>query len=221
MKNLWILLCLVALSFIFVFPVRAQTQESMWLQAVNTVYKTNETVILTLNGISATPIQGFTAQIRYDPDCLQPINGVSPISGMNGLAVPQDAGMTDVSFASTAPQLVNGVLVELHFAALKSCQTVINIETAAFVIRNESGFAVPVSGVNVNKDPVAIIISSAVGTPESNILADGVLPLAPSVSSDTEQQAVHWWTVGMIALAIIPIIFIFIALYKLLKPPSK
>jgi len=220
MKKLWILFYLAVLSLISFFPVQAQVPESMWIQAVTTSYKTNETVIVTLNGMSATPIQGFTAQIRYDPACLQPINGVSPISGMNGLAVPQGAGLTDASYASTTPQLVNGVLAELRFTALKGCQTAINIETAAFVVRNEAGFAVPVSGINVIKDPVTIVIDSAAGTPEPNLLIEGALPLAP-VNESTETKSFNWWTIGMIALAVIPLFFIIGAIYKLLRSPAK
>ena len=107
MKIFSTLILIVVLSLASFFIVNAQTAETIWLQASTTTYKTNETVTITINGISATPIQGFTAQIRYDPSCLQPVNSISPISGMNGLAVPQEAGLVDASFASTTPQVAN------------------------------------------------------------------------------------------------------------------
>ena len=52
----------------------AQTTESIWLTASTTAYKTGETVLVALNASSATPIQGFTFQISYDPSCLKPVN---------------------------------------------------------------------------------------------------------------------------------------------------
>ena len=69
----------------YVFGVQAQSPESIWLVANTTAYKTGETVIVTVNGSSVTPVQGFTFQIRYDPACLRPVNASSPITGMNGL----------------------------------------------------------------------------------------------------------------------------------------
>jgi len=166
MKIFSALMLFVALSLASVFAVSAQTAETLWIQTNTTAYKTGETVTVMINGITATPIQGFTAQIRYDPACLQPINSTSPISGMNGLAVPQALGLADVSFASTTPQTANGVLAEVRFTALKGCQTSLVVETAALVIRNESGFAAPITGVKVDQNAIALNIDSAVGNPQ-------------------------------------------------------
>ncbi len=70
------------LTLTLVMNVGAQSAESIWLTANTTTYKTGETVVVTLNAASATLIQGFTFQIRYDPACLRPTNASSPISGM-------------------------------------------------------------------------------------------------------------------------------------------
>ena len=211
MKFFSTLILFIALSFASVFAVNAQTAETLWLQANTTAYKTNETVVITINGISATPIQGFTAQIRYDPACLQPVNSTSPISGMNGLAVPQVSGLVDASFASTTPQTVNGVLAEVRFTALKGCQTNLNIETAALAIRNESGFAVPLPGISVNQNPIVLNIDSAVGNPQPAAPGESALPLAPTVFP--EQKSVNWRMIGLFAVVAALAVFI-IGLYK-------
>src|SRR5688572_19530287 len=119
-----------------VINVSAQAAESIWLTAGTTSYKTEETVMVTVNAMSATPVQGFTFQIRYDPACLRSVNATSPIPGMNGLSLPQTPGLVDASYASTTPQVVNGVLAEVQFVALKGCQTNLTLETAALAIRN-------------------------------------------------------------------------------------
>ena len=166
MRFFSVLILFVIFSFTSVLTVNAQAAEIIWIQANTTTYKTGETVTATINAITAMPIQGFTAQIRYDPACLQPVNATSPISGMNGLAVPQASGLVDASFASTTPQTANGVLAEVRFTALKGCQTNLTIETAALVIRNESGFAAPLTGVSIDNKAVVLNIDSAVGTPQ-------------------------------------------------------
>ncbi len=190
----------IIFSFTSVFAVNAQAAESIWIQANTTSYKTGETVTATLNAVTATPIQGFTAQIRYDPACLQPVNATSPISGMNGLAVPQASGLVDASFASTTPQTANGVLAELRFTALKGCQTNLTIETAAIVIRNEAGFAAPLTGVSVDNKAVVLNIDSTVGVPQPAVSGESVLPLAPTIFP--EPEPVNGWIVALIALLV-------------------
>ncbi len=215
MKKLFALILFVVVSLSSVVTVNAQTAESLWIQANGTSYKTNETASIMINGISTTPIQGFTAQIRYDPACLQPVNSTSPISGMNGLAVPQASGLADVSFASTTPQTANGVLAEVRFTALKGCQTSLNIESAALVVRNESGFAVPVSGVNINQNPIVLNIDSTVGTPQPEATGESVLPLAPTAPHGPKHF--NWIVALSLALGGVLIIFI-IGLFKFMSP---
>src|SRR5215216_1927595 len=154
MKSIPAFLLAILLTFILVSNVSAQTTEGIWLTANTTAYKTGETVIVAVNASAATPVQGFTFQIRYDPACLKPINAVSTIPGMNALPLPQLAGLADGSYASTTPQAVNGVLAEVRFTALKGCQTNLILESAALAIRNESGFAAPVPNVVVDQKNV-------------------------------------------------------------------
>jgi hypothetical protein len=165
MKPVTTFILAIIFTFTAVFKVSAQAAESIWLTANTTAYKTGETVMVTVNAVSATPIQGFTFQIRYDPACLQPVNATSPISGMNGLSLPQTAGLVDASFASTTPQSANGVLAEVRFVTLSGCQTNLMLESAALAIRNESGFAAPLAGVTVGEKNIALNIDKALGIP--------------------------------------------------------
>jgi len=218
MKIFSALILFVVVSLTSVFTVKAQTAETFWIQTNTTAYKTKETVTVTINAISATPIQGFNAQVRYDPSCLQPVNGTSPIPGMNGLAVPQVSGLADASFASTTPQMANGVLAELRFTALKGCQTSLNLETAALVVRNESGFAVPITGVNINQNAIALNIDSEVGSPQPEVSEASALPLVPTNSP--ESKPVNWRMIGLLALVVILITFI-IGLFAVLRPSGR
>lgn len=177
MKSIKALALAIILAFIFVLNVSAQTPETIWITASTTAFKTGETVIVTVNAVSATPIQGFTFQIRYDPACLQPVNATSPISGMNGLQLPQTAGLVDASFASTTPQTANGVIAEVRFVTLGGCQTNLTLESAALAIRNESGFAAPLASVTVGEKNIALNIDKEKGVSQDLPLLGTPLPL--------------------------------------------
>ena len=212
MKSISVFVLAFLLAFILVVNVGAQSSESIWLTANTASYKTNETVIVAVNGTSATPIQGFTFQIRYDPACLQPVNAVSTIPGMNALPLPQLAGLADGSYASTTPQAVNGVLAEVRFTALKGCQTNLILESAALAVRNESGFAAPVPNVVVDQKNVPFTIDKeavAAQSPES--LAGSVLPLTPPAEAASKISA---W---MIALAAVLVIGLSFGAFKLFR----
>ena len=198
MKFFYALILFIVFSFISVFIVNAQSAETIWIQANTTTYKTGETITATINAITALPVQGFTAQIRYDPACLQPVNATSPISGMNGLAVPQTSGLVDASFASTTPQTANGVLAEVRFVALKGCQTNLTIETAALVVRNDAGFAAPLTGVSIDHKAVVLNIDSAAGVPQPALAGESVLPLAPTIFP--EPEPVNGWIAAFLIL---------------------
>lgn len=163
MKYFTTFLLAIILTFTAVFNVNAQSAETIWIVTTGTAYKTGETVLVTVNAISSTPIQGFTFQIRYDPACLQPTNSTSPMPGMNGLQLPQTAGLVDASYASTTPQSVNGVLAEVRFVTLGGCQTNLTLESAALAIRNASGFAAPLAGVTVGEKNIALNVDKAQG----------------------------------------------------------
>ena len=205
MKSVTVLLLAILLTFIGVTGASAQTTEGIWLTANNTAYKTGETVIVALNASSATPIQGFTFQILYDPTCLKPVNAASTIPGMNALPLPQISGLADGSYASTTPQTVNGVLAEIRFTALKGCQTNLTLQSAALAIRNESGFAAPLAGVTIGQKEVALNVDKEVGVAESSQPSGSILPLdAPPAT----HRGLPVWTIGLLAfLLIVGILF--------------
>ena len=185
MRSITAVILAIILSFSFVFNAHAQTSESIWLTTSATSFKTGETVIVLVNAASVTPIQGFTFQIRYDPACLKPVNAVSPISGMNGLGLPQTTGLVDASFASTTPQTANGVLAEVRFEALGGCQTNLVLESAALAIRDASGFAAPLPGVKLGESNIPLFIDSAKGESSQPALSGTPLPLDPSPGSSS------------------------------------
>jgi type III secretion system (T3SS) inner membrane Yop/YscD-like protein/cohesin domain-containing protein len=205
MKSVTVLLLAILFTFIGVTGASAQTTEGIWLTANNTAYKTGETVIVALNASSATPIQGFTFQIRYDPACLKPVNAASTIPGMNALPLPQISGLADGSYASTTPQTVNGVLAEVRFTALKGCQTNLTLESAALAIRNESGFAAPLAGVTIDQKEIALSLDKEVGVGESAQPSGSILPLdAPAAAN----RGLPVWSIGLLAfLLIVGILF--------------
>ena len=185
-----------------VTSVGAQSAESIWLATNTLAYKTGETVIVTVNAASATPIQGFTFQIRYDPACLQPKNASSPIQSMNGLSLPQTEGLVDASFASTTPQTINGVLAEVHFLTLAGCQTNLTLESAGLAIRNASGFAAPLPGVTIGEKNIILNIDSAIGESQADQPLLGT-PLALGPAQPTNTGSRSWTTALWIILAVV------------------
>jgi hypothetical protein len=179
-----------------VIHAQAQSPESIWLSAINTTYKTGETVLVAVNADSVTPIQGFTFQIRYDPACLRPINASSPVPGMNGLQLPQLSGVVDGSYASTTPQTVNGVLAEVRFTALQGCQTGLYLESAALAVRNAEGFATLLASVLVGERSVSLTIDREVGVSQSPAPDSGsILSLEPPVAAE---QGFAGWIIGIL-----------------------
>ena len=225
MKSVLVFMLALTLAVSGVVNVSAQSGESIWLSASTTAFKTQETVTVTVNGSSATPIQGFTFQIRYDPACLKPINASSTIPGMNALALPQVAGLVDGSYASTTPQMVNGVLAEVRFTTLGGCNTNLTLESAALAIRNESGFAAPLAGVTLAQTNVDLAIDKEVAAPQAEVPAAGsVLPLEP----EPEVQVVNFgWIIALlIAVFVIGSLFVILKYFRLGKtagtnPPVK
>jgi len=193
---------IIALAFAILFAstlaisVSAQTSEAVWMTSSTSAYKTGETVLVELNTSSATPVQGFTFQIRYDPSCLRPMNASSPIPGMNGLPLPQLDGLVDGSYASTTLQTVNGILAEIRFTALQGCQTNLTLESAALAIRNSEGFAMPLPGVSIGKENLSFFIDSAVGITNDPQLDESgsILSLEPPKAN----QGTSIWIVGIL-----------------------
>ena len=198
------------ICFLVVIPVHAQSAESIWLTASTTSFKTGETVVITVNGASVSPIQGLTFQIKFDPACLQPVNAASPISGMNGLPLPQITGIVDASFASTTPQIANGVLAEVRFITLGACQTNITLESAALVIKNESGFAAPLPGVTTGETNIPLAISAEKGSPQDAPLLGTPLPLGAEPDSSTSSSLPAGTLIVLSVIVILLIIGVFI-----------
>lgn len=213
-----LLVFILALTLIFssVLVVDAQGPESIWLAANTTAYKRGETIVLTVNAASVTPIQGFTFQIRYDPACLQPINASSPIPGMNGLSLPQTAGLVDASFASTTPQIANGALAEVRFQALAGCQTNLVLESAGLAIRNASGFAAQLPGVTIGEKNIALNIDNAAGTAQDQPTLGTPLALSPQGPSEAKDPIVTQALLVML-LVVVGIFIVMFVVYRLLR----
>jgi Inner membrane component of T3SS, cytoplasmic domain/Cohesin domain len=216
MKPVIAFMLAIAFTIAAVIRVDAQTAESIWLTASTTAYKTGETVIVTVHAVSATPIQGFTFQIRYDPACLRAANATSLVPGMNGLALPQTAGLVDTSYAGSVPQIVNGALAEVRFEALGACQTNLALETAALAIRNESGFAAPLSGVAIAKENIALNIDQAVGVAQPAQPASGATLLLDPTPSLAQKMIP--WAIGL--LTILSIAGLFFGTFKMVRKKS-
>ena len=200
MKSIYAVTLVIVLSLALVGNVSAQTSESIWLTASTTAYKTGETVTVALNASSATPIQGFTFQIRYDPACLRPVNAASPIPGMNGLPLPQLTGQVDGTYASTTPQSVNGLLAEIRFVALGGCQTGLSLESAALAIRNEAGFAAPLTSVTLGEKNIALNIDKEVVAAQAEQPISGsILPLDPPAA----EREIPAWAIGLTAILLV------------------
>ena len=200
MKSIYTLTLAIVLSLALVGNVSAQTSESIWLTASTTAYKTGETIIVALNASSATPIQGFTFQIRYDPACLRPVNASSPIPGMNGLPLPQLTGQVDGTYASTTPQNVNGLLAEIRFITLGGCQTGLSLESAALAIRNEAGFAAPLPSVTLGEKNIALNIDKEVAAAQpEQPLSGSILPLDPPATT----KGIPAWAIGITAILLV------------------
>jgi hypothetical protein len=217
MKSTTAFIIATMISIVSFFQVHAQTAETIWLATNAAEFKTGEIVTLSINAISATPIQGFNFQIRYDAACVTPLNATSPISGMNGLFLPQDSGLVDASFASTTPQTANGVIAEVRFTTLGGCQTDLTLENASLAIRNESGFAAPLTGISVGANKVSLNIDAAQAeAQELPVLSGTPLSLAPNTLSAENTQARPSGTIGVISvLGVILIVGIFILVRQL------
>ncbi len=223
MKPITALFLAIILSFALISGAQAQSAETIWLTASTTNFKTNETVIVTVNAASGTPVQGFTFQIRYDPACLQPTGATSPIPGMNGLSLPQTPGLVDATFASTTPQTVNGILAEVRFTTLGGCQTNLTLESAALAIRNAQGFAAPLPGVSLGEKNIALNIDKEVGNSQAPAPVSGgtPLPLGTAPSTDGGQSTPLWLII--LFLGLMAAIGVVVAINVLRKPsqPSK
>ncbi len=215
MKYILALILAVLLASAAAMSSGAQAPESIWLAAGTTAYQAGDTVIVTVNGQSATPIQGFTFQISYDPACLKPVNAVSPMSGMNGLLLPQASGLVDASFASTTPLTANGALAEVRFLSVAACRTNLVLKSAALAIRNQSGFAVPVGGIVTGASSIALNIGPGTGSPKPTPPLVGT-PLPLGVETSSSPNLLLWGGAILLVLLLVGA-----ALFGLLRWANK
>jgi cohesin domain-containing protein len=202
MKHLPALALAAGLTLAGVMGVHAQAAESIWLAANTVAYQAGDTVVATVNGQSATLIQGFTFQIRYDPACLKPVNAASPISGMNGLFLPQNSGLVDASFASTTPLTANGVLAEVRFLSVATCQTNLVLQSAALAIRNQSGYAAPLGGIVTGTRSVALNIGPGTGAAKPTQPVVGT-PLPLGVETPSSPNLLLWGGVILLVMLLV------------------
>lgn len=212
----------VMLAITLVSAAAAQTPESIWLSASATSYKTNETVIVNVNALASTQIQGFTFQIRYDPACLQPVGATSPLPGMNGLSLPQTPGLVDATFASTTPVMAAGVIAEVRFLTLGGCQTNLVLESAALAIRNADGFAAPVPNIAVQKTEIALTIDKEIGNSQVPPPVSGgtPLPLGLEPASSTGAGIPLWLVIVLVVVAIVAAVVITVLVLRKSKGSS-
>lgn len=189
-KKLLALIFLLIFLFSAVITASAQQAESVWIDTDTIGYKTEEIVIVRVNAISSVPIQGFTFQIRYDPACLEPLNASTPITGMNGLQLPQSSGLLDATFASTTPHQVGGVIAEASFITLGGCNTMLRLESAILAIRGETGVAVALPNITLGQRDIALVIDKAVGNTQEYTPLGTPLPLgmAEAASANSEDD---------------------------------
>ncbi|WKZ35515.1 MAG: cohesin domain-containing protein [Anaerolineales bacterium] len=206
-------LFIVIFSLFIIVPVRAQSPETIWITASTDSFKTGETLVVTVHAVSATPIQGFTVQLSYDPACLKPLNAASSIPTMNGLLLPQTAGLADATFASSTPQMANGVLGEVRFVTLGACQTNVTLASAALAIKNEAGIAAPLGGMTVEAKEIPLSISGEQANPQDLPLLGTPLPLDVASAS----PAFFSLSREMVIVLVILGVFIFIGLFIFIR----
>jgi hypothetical protein len=193
----------------------AQASESIWLAASAASYAAGQTVIVTVNALSATPIQGFTFQIRYDPACLTPVQATSPIPAMNGLRLPQQSGLVDASFASTTAQVAGGVLAEVRFLGRASCETQLLLESASLAVKNSSGFAAPLPGTTIGARSLSLTILPGSGKIEATPPVVGT-PLPLGAEPAATPNLLLWIPIILLAM-----ILVGAALFWLLRQTNR
>jgi hypothetical protein len=208
MKRLSSMLLALLLALGFFFGVQAQAQESVWLTAAVSSFRPGDKVTVTVNALTGTPIQGFNIQVRYDPACLSPVDTTTPIPGMNLLALPQEPGLVDSTFASTTPQTANGVLADVHFTALAECQTSLTLEKADLAVKSPEGFAIPLVGITMGQQTIPVAVGP--GAP--------VTPAPAATQAPSTGFSIPAWAV--IVLVVLGILIVFV-LYKLLRSMPK
>ena len=190
MKQLTALFFALILMFGNIFAVSAQAAETIWMETSKEAYAPGETITVILKANTATPIQGFTFQLRYDPSCLQPNTPTSQLAGLNYMSVPQATGLVDAIFASTTPVSANGALAQVDFSTLASCQTSLNLENATLATANASGIAAPLPGISLGTSSLVLNVggSDAAAAPQAGSTA----AVSPTPTSSPTSNPLTW-----------------------------
>jgi len=185
MKPISIIFLAIIFLFSTVFHVNAQSADTIWIEAINQSYTVGEVVTVNLYGMTSIPIQGFAFQLSYDPACVQPEQPSSSQTGMNSFPLPQETGLVDASFYSSAPQPISGPLTEIKFTTLAVCETTIKVENASLMILDETGIARPLEGVILGISTISLSVENSMSIPTAVVLegakSDGDTSSAPVV----------------------------------------
>ncbi len=145
----------------------AQAAETIWMETDKDSYNPGEAVTVTIKANSASTVQGFTFNLRYDPACLQPEIPSSLVPGLNYMALPQTDGIVSAIFASTTKINVNGGIASVVFKARSSCQTSLSLVKASLAVAGADGLAASLPGITLGTSSIMITVSGtgAAGSP--------------------------------------------------------
>jgi len=110
----------------------------------------------------AEPAHGFSAQIRYDPDCLELTDqhAAGLFADAGGFNAPQqDKTLVDMVYTllGAVPGVMGeGLLAEVIFKVKKDCQSVIYLEKASLLARDDKGIAHVVPGTQLKDTSVQL-----------------------------------------------------------------
>ena len=150
-----------------------------------------------------------------------------PTTGCVGLAAPVPGSIFSVTLlapvtmpltATAKPdwlRTANGVLAEVQFLSLAACQTNLVLESAALAIRNQSGFAAPLSGIATGAKSVALNIGPGTGAAKPTQPLVGT-PLPLGVETTSSPNLVLWGGIILVVMLLVGA-----ALFRLLRWTSK
>jgi len=233
MKPISALFLAIIFLFATVFQVKAQSADTIWIEATNQNHAVGEVVTVNLYGLTSSPIQGFAFQLSYDPACIQPEQPSSLQTGMNSFPLPQETGLLDASFYSAAPQSISGALTEIKFTTLAVCETTIKLESASLMILDESGIAHPLEDITLGTSTISLNVESPVNIP-TPIVSDGaqpdtdtspaplqpvstLVPVATPIESPISNSFVPDWFGAILSISMV-MIAIFVGLVFFIKP---
>lgn len=157
--RVFIFLAILATAIINPYISYAQSPESITISSRVVEQNQQTQVEVVIAATSATPIQGISFLIKYDPDCLRPSGMRSLVLNLNNTSMPQSESAVEGIFTSTDPLPANGNMVMVTFIPAAACQTELALEKAQLIVLNNEGLAQPLIGVSVDKSPVPVSIS--------------------------------------------------------------